>query len=88
MSWSINFIGKPENVVKAIKAYGEKLSGASKDEFDSSSPKIIDLVEENMNKNGEVLIKVVANGHAHFTENEKQYGYLNITIEPIVGNIV
>ena len=50
MSWSISFIGKPENVEKSQEANSEKLSGASKEEYDDAKPHLIAIVNQNFAK--------------------------------------
>lgn len=62
MSWSITFIGKPENVAIALEKESEKLNGQSKIEFDSALPHLIALVKENFGTYVPV-IRLTANGH-------------------------
>lgn len=47
MSWSISFIGKPENVAKALNEHSDKLDGQSKLEYINALPNIIGIVAEN-----------------------------------------
>ena len=65
MSWSISFIGSPENISKALKENSEKLSGKSKEEYDAALPHIDALVNQNYTKQYPLVLKVDANGHGH-----------------------
>jgi hypothetical protein len=85
MSWSINFIGKPDGIVKALEDHSAKLNGASKEEFDAALPHLIALVKENSNKNADCIVKLSGNGHAYFDKGEKQYGTCSVNIEPLQG---
>lgn len=85
MSWSINFIGKPKDLVKAIKDNSETLTGQSKEEYDEATPHIIALLEKNYTpeeKNTPVL-KVEANGHAYLGGSSCM-----CKIEYVMGQIV
>lgn len=91
MSWSICIIGKPENVVKALGDYSEKLTGASKEEFDAALPNIVALVKMNYNRNPnqtESVIRVEGNGHAYKQNDEPYYSNLNISVTPLNGTLV
>jgi hypothetical protein len=46
MSWGVNFIGTPDNVVKALEAHEEKVK-QSRIEYDAAKPYLIGLVREN-----------------------------------------
>ena len=76
MSWSVNFIGSPENVSKALDANSANLTGQSKVEYDAALPHIKALVEQNVNNNYPICIKVDANGHGDTTGNNN----VNVTI--------
>lgn len=62
MSWSVNFIDKPEKVVIALITESEKMSGQSKVEFDSALPHLIALVTQNFGVSTP-SIKLNASGH-------------------------
>ncbi len=66
MSWSISFIGKPENVAAALMEESGKLSGQSKIEFDAARDSLITLVNNNFAVAGSnytpPLIKLTAGG--------------------------
>lgn len=69
MSWSVYLIGSPENVSKALDTNSTNLSGQSKAEFDAALPHIKALVEQNVNKNYPIAIKLNANGHGDTSGN-------------------
>jgi hypothetical protein len=86
MSWSVTFIGKPENVSKALKENSEKLSGYSKDEYDAVLPDMDALVSQNFNVTPEhcPLVKITASGHG----SKDTYGYFVCSIETMSGVLV
>lgn len=86
MSWSVTFIGKPENVSKALNAQSEQLMGFSKEEFDAALPHLDGLVKQNFNSNADngPVIKLVASGHGQ----KDSYGYCVCSIESLGGVIV
>lgn len=86
MSWSIMFIGKPENVAVALEQESEKMSGQSKVEYDSAKPYLIGLVQENFG-NVSQFIKISANGHG-FNDKVSPYRNCNVSIESLYGTIV
>lgn len=66
MSWSIQVIGTPENISKALQEQSEKLEGKSKEEFDEALPHIKALIDMNYNKAYSLqALEVSANGHAY-----------------------
>jgi hypothetical protein len=87
MSWSITFIGKPENVTKALEAESEKLSGQSRIEYDSALPHLVSLVKENFGDNTPV-VKIAANGHGYAVNDEQKSRQLSASIELIYGTVV
>jgi len=89
MSWSITFVGNPDNINKALQAESERLTGASKQEFDAAMPSLVNLVNQNFNKTGPApVLKLSANGHAYSTNDEPQYGSCNVTIENLGAVLV
>jgi hypothetical protein len=88
MSWSIQFIGKPENVSKALEDYSTKLDGMSKEEYDKALPHLKGLVEQNSNKSTGILVRVEANGHAFSQDGELQYSNCKAVVEPVYGTVV
>ena len=69
MSWSVNYIGSPENVSAALDKHSSEITGQSKAEYDAALPHIKALVEQNTNANHPIAIKVDANGHGDTTGN-------------------
>ena len=69
MSWSVNFIGSPTNVSKALEDHSGKITGQSKLEYDAALPYIKALVEQNVNNSYPIAIKVDANGSGDTTGN-------------------
>jgi hypothetical protein len=61
MSWSVNFKGKPADVVKSLRDESAKLSGQSKVEYDDALPHVVALVEQNFG-NPTSEVKLSANG--------------------------
>lgn len=84
MSWSVNFIGKPEKVVEALQAQSEKMSGESKVEYDSALPHLTGLVKENFGY--DYVVNLSASGHGQ--TGEKPYRQLTAKIELIYGLLV
>ena len=85
MSWSITLIGKPENIVAALKEQSEKLSGMSKTEFDDALPHLVGLVEQNFNTTTTAgpVINLTASGHGY-----DNYRQCTVSIQPLAGNLV
>lgn len=86
MSWSVTFIGKPENVSKALKEHSSKIDGYSKEEFDAALPHLDALVSQNFNTQHPeaVVVKLVASGHGQ----KDLYGYCVSSIETLSGVLV
>lgn len=90
MSWNITFIGKPENVVKALEEQSTKFSGYSKVEYDAALPHLVGLVKENFNNNGiDIVVKVDASGHGYAgTDGIDQYRQCKSSVEQLYGVLV
>lgn len=90
MSWSVTFIGKHENVIKALEEKSAKLSGDSKAEYDTVLPHLVGLVKENFNNNGiDVVVKVNAGGHGFKgTDGVEQYRQCTASVEQLYGVLV
>lgn len=88
MSWSINFIGKPQNVINALNEHSTKLSDYSKEEYDNALPHLVGLVSQNFNKDHNILIKIAASGHGYKANGEEKYRTCAVTIEQIYGSLV
>lgn len=63
MSWSINIMGKRDNIIKALNEHSEKLTGESKKEYDSFLSDLTNLVSANYNNTNEPVLKLAAHGH-------------------------
>lgn len=88
MSWSIGFIGTTKNVITALKDESAKLSGQSKEEYDSALPHLIGMVEQNFEKGFDPVVKITANGHGYAVDGALQSGTLQMQIERFYGTIV
>lgn len=85
MSWSVQFIGKPENVVAALDKYGESLTGHSKEEFDDAKPALQALVRGNVGQ----TVSLNASGHGSFaSDGMKTSGTVTCTLASIYAGIL
>lgn len=82
MSWSIQVVGKPENVTKALEAHAERLTGQSRQEYDEALPALKTLVAGNV---GPVAVSVNASGHASFEAGLKTHSAINAEIKQLYG---
>lgn len=87
MSWSITFIGKSENVVKALEEQSTFLDGQTKVEYDSALPHMVGLVKENFG-NGDQVMKITASGHGYAIDGEQRQRYCAVNVEPVYSIIV
>lgn len=87
MSWSVTFIGKPENVATALEQQSEKMDGQSKVEYDAALPHFVALVKENFGANPPV-VKIAASGHGYAENGEQKNRQCAVNIELIYGTIV
>jgi len=83
MSWSINLIGKPDNLVEALEKKSVELNGKSKEEFDEVLPSLIKIIKLNYNSAGTSALRVVASGHAY-----EGHSQCSIQVESVGGIIV
>ena len=95
MSWSVNMIGKPDQIVAEVERESQRLTGASKAEFDSVKPAMLALVEANFvsdeyaGKGGvSPTLQLTANGHGTFIDGRPQYGNCSITLEQLHTKIL
>jgi hypothetical protein len=86
MSWSIKYIGKPEEIAKAIVSL-EMIDVNSKKEYDSVKAQIADLVLKNHGNPNQVLI-VEANGHAYHQNDSVINSTFNLSIKAEYGTLV
>jgi len=89
MSWSIDLMGKPENVAIALTAESVKMSGDSKAEYDAALPHMVGLVQQNYG-NSSVVIHVTANGSGYVAIDDTNTGNrsCNVKIETIYTELV
>lgn len=87
MSWSINFIGKPENVTKALEEHSAKLDGQSKVEYDDALPHLIGLVKQTFGSQSPMM-NLKASGHGYSDKGEQVSRQLSCNIESHYGTIV
>jgi hypothetical protein len=88
MSWSIIFIGTPDNISKALAKHSEQLTGKSKEEFDIALPHLAGLVGQNFNKTSEPVLKLMANGHAYDSNGVPEYSNCQVVIENLGAALV
>lgn len=87
MSWSLSYIGTPENVAAALDAHSDTISFAdSLAEYNAAKPHLKALVRLNVNQS---LICVKANGHAvKNTDGSVNYSNCQALIAPVEGKLV
>lgn len=78
MSFSISTRGTPEAVKAAIQAESDRLTEQSKAEFDAIKPALETLVDQQV---GNGLVDLQANGHATFTDGQKTYGNVSVSVK-------
>jgi hypothetical protein len=84
MSWSVNFIGTRDNIIKALNEHSEKLTGDSKKEYDSCLSDLTNLVSANYNNNG-IAPALKLTAHGHRAEGMSSFG---ITLEHVGSSLV
>jgi len=85
MSWSINLIGNPENVVKALEHHSTVIDGQSKEEFDSALPHFIGLLKQNYGSYP-VTINFQASGHGY--DASEPFRQCQVKMELLYGILV
>jgi len=92
MSWSVQLIGKPENIVTALDEESAKLDGESKAEFDAVLPALKTLAQNNFSIGGEgfvePLLRLEAAGHGHTRGGERVSCSVAVKLESLYGRIV
>lgn len=87
MSWSVNVTGSPENVGNALRDHSATLSGQSKQEYDEVLPHLLALVQQNVPGPYEIVLNVLASGHASIAGGEKTYGNCSVEIKNLGGRL-
>lgn len=83
MSWSVHFVGKRDNIIKALNEESDKMTGESKKEYDSYLSDLTNMVSANYNNQFEPVLKLSAHGHR--AEGMSSFG---IKLEYAEGNHV
>lgn len=91
MSWSVQFIGTPEAVNRALDEQLEKMvEGQSKAEFAEAQPHLKALVSQIVGER--IVVKLTASGHATFNESPgvrvKTYGVVSVALDQFYGLVV
>lgn len=71
MSWSVNLVGKADNIKEALRQESQRLTGASKEEFDEALPHMLGLLDLNHNPEHPQTLELDANGHGYFRDGAK-----------------
>jgi hypothetical protein len=99
MTWIVNAVGKPENVISYLKAQTESFSGNSLAEYKDALPHLIGLVEQNFRKDAPAdmvgMIKLEASGTGLVEKHNDYPGpplpirrTCSVRIEPFNNNLV
>lgn len=89
MSYSASFIGTPENIIKALQAESERLTGQSKIEFDNVLPNIVSLIGQNFSAENPVTpLKVNVSGHVYTSNGKPIYGTCFFSMETVPAILV
>lgn len=90
MSWSISVVGRPDAIVSALKNESDRLTAASKAEFDEALPHLVALLRQNYNKNGDPVLELTANGHGVIKTGtgEREYCSCNVSLNAFSKRIV
>lgn len=88
MSWSITLVGKSENIAKALEEYAIKLTGQSKEEYESALPHLVGLVKENFSKTSPPMLKIEAAGSGYADKGEQVNRNCVVSIQAWYGTIV
>ena len=92
MSWSVNLIGKPANVVAALEATGKGWEGQTKVEFDAARPALVALVKQNFAKEGsgyvEPVLHFAASGSGYSANGEQLHRNCTVTLECMYATLV
>lgn len=91
MSWSVGFIGKAANVAAALAAASDKMSGQSKDEYDSVKDSLVNLVQKNFSSPGNYgpqVVKINANGSGTTIDGKLVGSSCYVAIDPVYSEFV
>ena len=85
MSWSVSFIGKPENVAIALEEEKEKMDEQTRKEYEGALPHMVGLVKQNFSNIP--VVKIEASGHG-FGEGESEHRECRCHVEPFYTQLV
>lgn len=96
MSWSVNFVGKPEAIAKEMEAYSSVLTGESKTEYDAALPHMTAILRQNFTWDESSyplpIIRFNASGHGiHvlLADGQKQtFGQCSVSMETLYGKLL
>jgi hypothetical protein len=94
MSWSVSFLGKPENVAAALEKYMANVSDAdqSKIEFLEAKPHLIGLVKQTFANDAALqacpLLKLDAQGSGYSRNGEQVSRSCTVKIELLYNGVV
>lgn len=81
MSWSINYIGKPENIAKAIESHSEgPPDNQCEREWQQAKPHILGIVRLN-HGDGNNIVLVQASGHGTFVDGKCTSSNCQVSVE-------
>jgi len=83
MSWSVSLFGSPSGVSSKLDEISEMLTDQSKEEFDEAKPNLQGLLSQVVGNNTNV--RLVASGHASFTDGEKTNGNITVDLSTFYG---
>jgi hypothetical protein len=83
MSWSLNVIGRRDQIQKELNCVSAALLGDSKREFDAAKPHLDALVQMNSNSMLDPILQLEANGHAG-----SSYSNCNVRISHLSGKVL
>jgi len=88
MSWSIQFVGAPEKVKRAVEEASKSMSGASKEEYETVKPHLVGLVEQIVPSAGspKIAVSITASGSASIDgSGKKTSGSCTVDLKQIYG---
>lgn len=94
MSWSVNFVGQPKDLVIALGAAGNSWDGHAKIEYEAARPILISLVQQNF-ATGEgyegiahPMLHLEASGHGYIDHAKNERRNLFVKLEPLHATLV
>lgn len=88
MSWSITYVGKAENIVKALNDYSGKVAGQTKLEFDDALPHLVGILNQNFSEGGAELLSLTASGSGWAADGKQVSRNLQVKLERLYGVVV